>query len=84
MLLNIFHVSFLYIKMGQLHEESKSLLGAAGNVSRKNGRWMRRFLASCKPITVTHGSWFFVDRGLVLTIWSTIVSSAINLLVTEQ
>ena len=83
MLINIFHLSFLYNKMGQVHEESKNFLGAAGHVSRRNGRWLRRFLASCK-ITVTHGSMFFVDRVLVLTIWSTIACSAINLLVTEQ
>jgi len=30
MLINIFHLSFLYNKMGQVHEESKNLLGPQG------------------------------------------------------
>ena len=42
--------------------------------------WFRKFLRSCKPIRIPLGSFFYIDRGVVLTIMSIIVNSSASLI----
>ena len=77
------HLSFAFKKMGNLLEDSADLVSIARTeFTTRESKWFRKFLASCRSIMVTHGSMFYVDKGLILTILSTIFCNAINLLVT--
>ena len=68
--------------LGSIHDTSDEAL----RVSRRmNGNsWFRRFLRSCKPLKVSVGGLYYVDKGMPLTLAGIILESTVNLLIAEQ
>ena len=70
--------------MADMNEMSLEMLrkqrGRLGNVPL----WFRRFLSSCRPFNVQIGNFFFVDRGLIITIVSTIIDNTVTLLLLKS
>ena len=68
----------------QVYHVSTDVLDEWRRVNRSQvPLWFNRFLRSCKFLCVPVGSFFYVDRGLVLTIMSIILDNAANLILAD-
>ena len=71
---------WLHSYAADMNEMSLKMLrmqqGHIGNVPL----WFRKFLSSCRPFNVRIGNFFFVDRGLIITVMSTIIDNTVTLL----
>ena len=73
-----------------MHHESvalltqwKSLFGGSRNGVIGKGPWFRRYLRSCRPVDVPVGSFFYVDKGLILTSLSIVTNNAASLVLAK-
>ena len=76
------YLQLAFRALGSIHETSDQALRMG---RRMNGNsWFRRFLRSCKPLKVTVGGLYYVDRGMPLTLAAIILESTVNLLIAEK
>ena len=81
-------VRYFLGQTAQVHEQSAALLSdwARKCGKQRNGReagWFRRFLRSCKEVHVPIGSYFYVDRNLMLTSLSIIMNTSASLVLSK-
>ena len=70
--------------LGDVNETSTGLLmDWRRSEATKKPVWLPRFLRSCRPINIPLGSFFYVDRGFVLTFACTVVDAAASLILAE-
>ena len=76
-------IILLYFKtffntLANLHTASQRLLD-----SRKGrDRYMRKFIRSCKPLSVYLGGYYYVSHTTVLVLYGVIVNATITILLT--
>ena len=65
--------------LGNVCENSE---GSLKEFARMGGNpWFTRFLKSCKPLKVSMGGLYYVDRGMPLTLAAIIVESTVDLVI---
>ena len=78
-------VSFGHVQLIELtakvYETSSDVLRSWRQVSPRDvPLWFPRFLKSCRIVYVPVGSFFYIDRGLVLTVLSMMTNGAMTLI----
>ena len=73
-------LSITYNKLSSIYDSSADVL----RVWREGKAQNRRFLRSTPPVRVFIGSYFYVDKRLVLTIREIIVTNSVSLLVSPR
>ena len=74
------HIQFIEAT-AKVHETSSDVLRRWRHVRRRDvPPWFPRYLKSCRIVYVPVGSFFYIDRGLVLTVLSIITNGATSLI----
>ena len=71
-------------QLAGVYEASMNVLGSWERRREFVHKLGQKFLKSCRPISIPVGSFFFVDRQLILTVLSIIINSAATLILTKQ
>ena len=73
------------MEFAEVHETSRGMMEAWRRSEHvQDDVWFRKFIHSCKPIRIPLGSFFYIDRGVILTIMSIIISSSASLILAKQ
>ena len=68
----------------QVHHTSTSVLHRWRQMQRRDvPHWFPKFLKSCRKVSVPVGSFFYIDRGLLLTVLSIVTNASASLIVTK-
>ena len=74
------HIQFIEAT-AQVYDTSSDVLKKWRHVRRRDvPLWFPRFLKSCRIVYVPVGSFFYIDRGLVLTVLSIMLNAATTLI----
>ena len=74
------HIQFIEAT-AQVYDTSSDVLRNWRHVRRRDvPPWFPRYLRSCRIVYVPVGSFFYIDRGLVLTVLSIITNGATSLI----
>ena len=77
------HIQFVE-RTAQVHDMSANVLLRWRRVGKGHvPLWFPRFLKSCKNVSVPVGNFFYIDRGLVLTILSVVTDSSASLILAK-
>ena len=68
-------------KSGAVYEESEKCLKSWRKIGY-NCKWFVKYRRACRPLRIRFGDFFYADRGLMLTVLSTILGETANLVVT--
>ena len=71
--------AWLLQQLAGVYEEWKLVLHSWRKVRRVR-KWGRMFLKSCRPVGIPVGSFFYVDRGFMLTVLSIVVYNSASLI----
>ena len=71
-------------QLAGVYEASRDVLFSAQRRTQDIQKWGRKFLRSCRPINIPVGSFFYVDRPLILTVLSIVINSSASLILTHQ
>ena len=74
------HMQFLEATARVHHTSADVLLEWRRVHRRKLPLWFPRFLRSCRHVSIPVGSFFYIDRGLVLTILSIVTNASASLI----
>ena len=66
---------------GAVYDESEECLKYWKKAECK-GTWFAKYRRSCRPLRIRFGNYFYADRGLTLTVLTTIVRETVSLVVT--
>ena len=66
-----------------VYETSRDVLLRWKQIDSRGGPWFRRFLKSCRVVSIPVGSFFCVDRSLILTTISIILNTCASLILTN-
>ena len=85
LILAVGHVAAYCWGMGEfaaVHETCVSSMEAWSRSKHvERNIWFRKFLRSCKPVRIPLSSFFYIDRGFVLTVMSIMIDSTANLII---
>ena len=73
----------MYTKLASVHDYSKDVL-FQWRQCRRERAWIWRFLRSTPPVSISLGSYFIADKGLVLTSLSIVAENSVSLLVSRR